>query len=233
MVPSLLLLTDGPQASTEVLPALGLLPYPVRVMPAQATALVNAPAADLILLDGRRDLPTVKSFCKMLQATGLGAPLILVLSEGGAVAVQSNWGIDDFVLDTVGPAELDARIRLLTSTTDNSGSAASTEIRIGELQIDSKGFTAKLRSTSLDLTFKEFELLRFLTQHPGRVFTRSQLLQEVWGYDYFGGTRTVDVHVRRLRAKLGPEYEALIGTVRNVGYRCDLPRTQELAEVSN
>jgi DNA-binding response OmpR family regulator len=233
MVPSLLLLTDGPQASSEVLPALGLLPYPVRVMPAQATALVNAPAADLILLDGRRDLPTVKSFCKMLQATGLGAPLILVLSEGGAVAVQSDWGIDDFVLDTVGPAELDARIRLLTSTTDNSGSAASTEIRIGELQIDSKGFTAKLRSTSLDLTFKEFELLRFLTQHPGRVFTRSQLLQEVWGYDYFGGTRTVDVHVRRLRAKLGPEYEALIGTVRNVGYRCDLPRTQELAEVSN
>jgi DNA-binding response OmpR family regulator len=202
-------------------------------MPAQATALVNAPAADLILLDGRRDLPTVKSFCKMLQATGLGAPLILVLSEGGAVAVQSDWGIDDFVLDTVGPAELDARIRLLTSTTDSTGSAASTEIRIGELQIDSKGFTAKLRNTSLDLTFKEFELLRFLTQHPGRVFTRSQLLQEVWGYDYFGGTRTVDVHVRRLRAKLGPEYEALIGTVRNVGYRCDLPRTQELAEVSN
>lgn len=233
MVPSLLLLTDGPQASAEVLPALGLLPYPVRVMPAQATALVNAPSADLILLDGRRDLPTVKSFCKMLQATGLGAPLILVLSEGGAVAVQSDWGIDDFVLDTVGPAELDARIRLLTSTTDSTGSAASTEIRIGELQIDSKGFTAKLRNTSLDLTFKEFELLRFLTQHPGRVFTRSQLLQEVWGYDYFGGTRTVDVHVRRLRAKLGPEYESLIGTVRNVGYRCDLPRTQELAEVSS
>jgi DNA-binding winged helix-turn-helix (wHTH) protein len=71
----------------------------------------------------------------------------------------------------------------------------------------------------LDLTFKEFELLKFLAQHPGRVFTRAQLLQEVWGYDYFGGTRTVDVHVRRLRAKLGAENEALIGTVRNVGYR--------------
>jgi DNA-binding response OmpR family regulator len=71
----------------------------------------------------------------------------------------------------------------------------------------------------LDLTFKEFELLKFLAQHPGRVFTRAQLLQEVWGYDYFGGTRTVDVHVRRLRAKLGPEHEALIGTVRNVGYK--------------
>jgi DNA-binding response OmpR family regulator len=71
----------------------------------------------------------------------------------------------------------------------------------------------------LDLTYKEFELLKFLAQHPGRVFTRSHLVQEVWGYDYFGGTRTVDVHVRRLRAKLGPEHEAMIGTVRNVGYK--------------
>ncbi len=76
-----------------------------------------------------------------------------------------------------------------------------------------------MRGRTLDLTFKEFELLKFLAQHPGRVFTRAVLLQEVWGYDYFGGTRTVDVHVRRLRAKLGPEHEALIGTVRNVGYR--------------
>ncbi|WP_240900836.1 winged helix-turn-helix domain-containing protein, partial [Kineococcus indalonis] len=69
------------------------------------------------------------------------------------------------------------------------------------------------------LTYKEFELLKHLAQHPGRVFTRAQLLQEVWGYDYFGGTRTVDVHVRRLRAKLGTEHEGAIGTVRNVGYR--------------
>ena len=76
---------------------------------------------------------------------------------------------------------------------------------------------------SLDLTFKEFELLKYLAQHPGRVFTRAQLLHEIWGYDYFGGTRTVDVHIRRLRAKLGPEFEAIIGTVRNVGYRFSLP----------
>ncbi len=80
-------------------------------------------------------------------------------------------------------------------------------------------YSARMHGRSLDLTFKEFELLKFLAQHPGRVFTRAQLLQEVWGYDYFGGTRTVDVHVRRLRAKLGAENEALIGTVRNVGYR--------------
>ena len=93
------------------------------------------------------------------------------------------------------------------------------EIRSGELMIDEGAYVAKLRGRTLDLTFKEFELLKFLAQHPGRVFTRAVLLQEVWGYDFFGGTRTVDVHVRRLRAKLGAEHEALIGTVRNVGYR--------------
>jgi DNA-binding response OmpR family regulator len=93
------------------------------------------------------------------------------------------------------------------------------EIRVGDISIDEASYTARLRGDALDLTFKEFELLKYLAQHPGRVFTRAQLLQEIWGYDYFGGTRTVDVHVRRLRSKLGPEFEAIIGTVRNVGYR--------------
>ena len=96
-------------------------------------------------------------------------------------------------------------------------------IRSGEVTVDEVTYTAKLGGRALDLTFKEFELLKYLAQHPGRVFTREQLLQEVWGYDYYGGTRTVDVHVRRLRAKLGPEHEQLIGTVRNVGYRFVLP----------
>ena len=96
---------------------------------------------------------------------------------------------------------------------------APDEIRSGDLAIDEATYSARLRGRVLDLTFKEFELLKFLAQHPGRVFTRAHLLQEVWGYDYFGGTRTVDVHVRRLRAKLGVEYDAMIGTVRNVGYK--------------
>ena len=90
--------------------------------------------------------------------------------------------------------------------------------------IDEATYTARVRGRVLDLTFKEFELLKYLAQHPGRVFTRANLLTEVWGYDYFGGTRTVDVHVRRLRAKLGPEHDQLIGTVRNVGYRFVLPK---------
>ncbi len=104
-----------------------------------------------------------------------------------------------------------------------------TEIRNGDLSVDEATYSAKLKGRVLDLTFKEFELLKYLAQHPGRVFTRAQLLQEVWGYDYFGGTRTVDVHVRRLRAKLGPEHESLIGTVRNVGYRFVTPEKAERA----
>ena len=83
-----------------------------------------------------------------------------------------------------------------------------------------------MSGVALDLTYKEFELLKFLAQHPGRVFTRSHLVQEVWGYDYFGGTRTVDVHVRRLRAKLGPEHDQMIGTVRNVGYKFVRPAAE-------
>ena len=117
-------------------------------------------------------------------------------------------------------AEVEARVRLAIGRRAAAVVAeAPDEIRSGELAIDEATYAARLRGRVLDLTFKEFELLKFLAQHPGRVFTRAQLLQEVWGYDYFGGTRTVDVHVRRLRAKLGPEHEALIGTVRNVGYR--------------
>ena len=84
--------------------------------------------------------------------------------------------------------------------------------------IDEDSYTARVHGSVLNLTYKEFELLKYLAQHPGRVFTRSQLLNEVWGYDYYGGTRTVDVHIRRLRAKLGSENEKLISTVRNVGY---------------
>ena len=99
--------------------------------------------------------------------------------------------------------------------------AASTApiVRLGDLRIDTDTYQVTAAGRALDLTFKEFELLRFLATHPGRVYTRPALLREVWGYDFYGGTRTVDVHVRRLRAKLGPEHEHLIETVRSVGYR--------------
>ena len=216
----LLLLTQAVEPSAEVLPALSLLSHSVRILPAQATALLDAPSADVVLVDGRRDLPQVRSLTRLIRQTGVEIPVILIVTEGGLTALQTDWGVDEFVLHTCGPAEVEARLRLAVARLGTAAEAAGpAEIRSGDLSIDEAGYSARIRSRVLDLTFKEFELLRFLAQHPGRVFTRAQLLQEVWGYDYFGGTRTVDVHVRRLRAKLGPEHEALIGTVRNVGYR--------------
>ncbi|MFI6209939.1 response regulator transcription factor [Streptomyces sp. NPDC051041] len=223
---SLLLLTNALQPSTEVLPALGLLLHNVRVAPAEGPALVDTPGADVILVDGRRDLPQVRSLCQLLRSTGPGCPLVLVVTEGGLAAVTADWGIDDVLLDTAGPAEVEARLRLAMGRQQIVDDSPM-EIRNGDLSVDEATYSAKLKGRVLDLTFKEFELLKYLAQHPGRVFTRAQLLQEVWGYDYFGGTRTVDVHVRRLRAKLGPEHESLIGTVRNVGYRFVTPEKPE------
>jgi DNA-binding response OmpR family regulator len=215
------LLTSSRNLSAEVLPSLGLLQHHVRVLPTEASALIDAPDADITLVDARRELPQAKSLCRILRTTGITGPLVVICTEGGLTAINADWGIDDVILDTAGPAELEARIRMSIGRLDkaNEDDPLSNEIRSGEVVIDEAAYTAKLRGRILDLTFKEFELLKHLAQHPGRVFTRAQLLQEVWGYDYFGGTRTVDVHVRRLRAKLGPENESLIGTVRNVGYR--------------
>src|SRR6478752_8769968 len=214
----LLLLTAARQPTAEVLPALGLLPHRVTVLPLDAATLVDRPLGDAVLLDARRDLASARSFTRVLSAVGVSTPILGVLTEGGLIALSAEWTVDDIVLDTAGPAELDARLRLAV---DRRAAESDTteQVDIGDLTIDESTYSARLSGTALDLTYKEFELLKFLAQHPGRVFSRSHLVQEVWGYDYFGGTRTVDVHVRRLRAKLGPEHEQMIGTVRNVGYK--------------
>lgn len=216
----LLLLTNALAPSAEVLPALGLLSHHVRILPAEPTALIDAPRADAVLVDARRELAMARSLCRVIRTTGLSAPLFAVLTEGGLAGLTPEWGVDDVLLDSAGPAEVEARLRLAIARA-LEGDAVDDDVRItaGVLVIDEATYSVRLRGSVLDLTYKEFELLKYLAQHPGRVFTRAQLLQEVWGYDYFGGTRTVDVHVRRLRAKLGSDHEALIGTVRNVGYR--------------
>jgi len=216
------MLTNSLGASADVLPALGLLQHDVRILPAEVTVLIDAPIVDCIFVDARRDLPNTKAFTKLITTTGVSTPIVVITTEGGLSAINSDWQIADVMLDTAGPAEVDARIRIVIgkdTLTQLAKNPSLKEIRSGEVVIDEDSYTAKIKGRTLDLTFKEFELLKYLAQHPGRVFSRSQLLQEIWGYDYFGGTRTVDVHIRRLRSKLGPEFESVIDTVRNVGYR--------------
>ncbi len=229
----LLLMTASLGPSGDVLPALGLLAHHVRVLPAEASALLDAPKSDALLVDGRRDLAHIRALTRLVRQTGVDCPVILITTEGGLAAINAEWGIDDVLLDAAGPAEVEARLRLAIGRSLVAEEVESDgEIRLGDLAIDETAYSARLRGRSLDLTFKEFELLRFLASHAGRVFTRAQLLQEVWGYDYFGGTRTVDVHVRRLRAKLGAEHESMIGTVRNVGYRFVPPREEEVLDIA-
>ncbi|WP_026851693.1 winged helix-turn-helix transcriptional regulator [Glaciibacter superstes] len=213
----LLILTSA--VDNDVLPALTLLSHSARFIPAQPEQLIAAPDSDLILVDARANLAASRSLCQILRTTGISVPLLLVITEGGLAAVSADWGVDDVILETAGPAEVDARIRLAVGRLPRD--EPSPTIRAAGVVIDEGNYSAKVHGTPLDLTYKEFELLRFLAAHPSRVFTREQLLSEVWGYDYFGGTRTVDVHVRRLRAKLGDQ-ESLIGTVRNVGYRFNM-----------
>jgi DNA-binding response OmpR family regulator len=215
----LLLLTADPQADS-VLPALSMLAHGVRSAAPEVAAVLDAGPYDAVLVDARSDLIGARSLCWLLGATGWDAPVVVVINEGGLVALSVEWGFDEILLPTAGPAEVGARLRLVVARrATKSAGGRGRSLVLGELVIDESAYIVRLRGRLLDLTYKEFELLKYLAQHAGRVFTRAQLLAEVWGYDFFGGTRTVDVHVRRLRAKLGPEHEQLIGTVRNVGYK--------------
>jgi DNA-binding response OmpR family regulator len=216
---SVLLLTSGPEPPADILPSLTLLPHVVRIAPPAVASVGGSQPPDAVLVDARRDLVQAKRLVQALRSADRGLPVLVIVTEGGWAALAADWGADDVVLAAAGPGEVDARLRLAIGRAAGGTPDQSGEIRSGDLVINEATYSARMKRRSLDLTFKEFELLKFLAQQPGRVFTRAQLLQEVWGYDYFGGTRTVDVHVRRLRAKLGAEHEDLIGTVRNVGYR--------------
>ena len=196
------------------LPVLALLSHEIIGVAADTQALTESARVDLVVLDGRADLAGARMMSRLFQSSGSTVPLLLVLTESGLAAVATDWGLSDVVLDTAGPAEFEARIRMLVTAAANDGLISS-----GGIVIDDAAYSVMLDGDPLDLTYTEFELLKYLVQHPGRVFSREHLLADVWGYDYYGGTRTVDVHVRRLRAKLGTEHESLIGTVRNVGYR--------------
>ncbi|BDZ37508.1 response regulator transcription factor [Microbacterium suwonense] len=214
-----LLLALSPAPDEErLLPALALLSHSIRRHPLDPSHLMSLPEADALLVDATTDLVAARTACRLLRTAAVDAPVLLVVTEGGLSAVTADWGFDDVILNDAGPAEADARIRLaLTRAADDEPA----RVQASGITIDEQSYSARLHGRPLDLTYKEFQLLHFLATHPARVFTREQLLSDVWGYDYFGGTRTVDVHVRRLRAKLG-DAEQIIGTVRNVGYRFNL-----------
>ncbi len=172
--------------------------------------------SDAVIIDARDGTPIEPLLRAIREHPGLEeVPLIGIIPTSVLLSPPLPQ-VDDFVLETFTVSELTVRVltRLQRTQTSDGGNV----IRLGRLEVDIDNYKARIGHEALDLTYKEFELLRFLITHRGRVFTREALLNRVWGYDYFGGARTVDVHIRRLRAKLG-QYESLIETVRSVGYR--------------
>ena len=212
-----LLLTNRPEGAKALLPALELLDHAVATAPLEPATEAAVGGCDVVLVDATVDLGRAAHSCQVVAA-GADVPLLAVVGEAGLAALKRSWGFDDWVLAGAGPAEVETRLRLAA---ERGGGEPRRRASIGDLSIDEDTYVVRLRGQPLDLTYREFELLTYLARNPGRVFTRAQLLQAVWGFDYFGGTRTVDVHIRRLRAKLGAEHEALIGTVRGVGYKLD------------
>lgn len=200
-------------AAGDVPEILTLLNHKTTLASDAAQALRELESCDVVIVDGREDLAWSRTVTTTIHNAGGRIPILLMIPATGMSLISAQWGFDDFVNVQAEATELDARIRLLLRSADES-----TVLTMGPIRLDEAAYSVAIGQEPLDLTYTEFELLRFLMQHPGRVLTREVLLSQVWGYDYYGGTRTVDVHIRRLRAKLG-QYETYIGTVRNVGYR--------------
>ncbi|HEY1557674.1 MAG TPA: response regulator transcription factor [Kofleriaceae bacterium] len=173
---------------------------------------------DVVIVEAGDELPRAQKTIQKLRDAGplLEVPILLAVTVARLPALDFSIGFDDFVLLPIVPAELYARMRQLDWKSATFGSEEV--IKIDDLVIDIAGYEARIAGRRIDLTHQEFELLRFLAQHRGRVFTRQALLERAWGYQYAGGTRTVDIHVRRVRSKLGAVGE-LVETVRNVGYK--------------
>jgi DNA-binding response OmpR family regulator len=145
-------------------------------------------------------------------------PVLLVFTTSTIFAIDFEWFFDDFVIYPFRKEELAMRIKKILW--GKNLLAIEDVIIIGHIKINLKEYSVYINNIKQDFTYKEFELLRLFAENKGVVFSRKELLNRIWGMDYIGGTRTVDVHIRRLRGKLGDEFNSIIETVRNVGYRC-------------
>jgi two-component system alkaline phosphatase synthesis response regulator PhoP len=176
----------------------------------------SAGGADVVILD-LRDVPPAAFSILTTSYAEQGIVLVALVAEDQLSRINVDLPIDDFVLLPGNASELGRRIE--RALWRRHGIDSENFVRCGALTLDLSNYRVTIGPDAVVLTFKEYELLRFLAMNSGRVFTREQLLNRVWGYDYFGGARTVDVHIRRIRSKIEIRGHAFIETVRNVGYR--------------
>jgi DNA-binding response OmpR family regulator len=206
------------RALAHALPALDELHADIKLEPLAPGSLAHVLALDpfAVLVDAGENPGQAWSVLQALVTQDPRLPVVVVVERDRIERYPWHEVADELLYPGAPQAELRVRLAMLRR---RAGAGDGSVIRLGPLAIETETYRVTASGRPLDLTYKEFELLRFLALHRGRVYTRPALLREVWGYDFYGGTRTVDVHVRRLRAKLGPEHEQLIETVRGVGYR--------------
>lgn len=214
----LLVLSDAEDRDVgRLLPSLEFLDHSVTWAGFGGMSVTDLGGCDVVVIDGTRDLRAAATACRRAGVDDALPAIVLVVGDAALAALKGAWGFDDWLLPSAGPAEVETRLRLAADRAEERRDAPTASV--GDLVVDEDSYQVRLRGEPLDLTYKEFELLKALATSPNRVFTRELLLSDVWGYDYYGGSRTVDVHIRRLRAKLGPEHEGMIVTVRGVGYK--------------
>jgi len=202
----------------EVLPAIDDLLLDVKTIELSVGVVgdVRALEGQAIVVDAAENPGQGHAVLRALDEHRPDVPVVTVVERRDLERFSWDATADELLFPGASAPEIAARLAMARR---RLGASDDATVRLGALALETDTFRATVQGRSLDLTFKEFELLRFLAERRGRVFTRPTLLREVWGYDFYGGTRTVDVHVRRLRAKLGPAHEDLIETVRGVGYR--------------
>ncbi len=212
----------GSATAPELARTLDLAGYAWKAVASPDDAAEHEPADgwQAIVVESTADAEAAWAFLRVLRKSSSAHAKVLLLVGGGQLAdldLRDDL-YDDFCLTPFHPTELEARLRHLLASTGDAAVGAHI-VEYGDLVLNLETYQATISKRPLDLTYMEYELLKFLTQNPGKVFTREMLLSRVWGYEYYGGARTVDVHIRRLRAKLGEEHANLIQTVRSVGYR--------------
>lgn len=180
--------------------------------------------ADVAIVDARSNLTQAQAICQRLAGSNPATAVVALVEPADCATADPGWPFDDVTLPRPGAVELRARLRLAISRRRNAIDGA---LKFGDLLLHPANLTASLEGRVLDLTLTEFRLLNFLVQQAGRAFSRTRLMHEVWGYDCNGRVRTVDVHVRRLRTKLGARHQWMVATVRGVGYRAATPPQPE------
>jgi DNA-binding response OmpR family regulator len=184
--------------------------------PGSAADADDPPAVIVLELAAAAEDPEVKRYLEETR-TPAGPAVIAVVDTGRPAGFEPSLGLDDFVAATASPEEMVLRVR--QAIWRRTGVDAENVLRCGDLEMDLANYTVHIGGRPVDLTYKEYELLRFLATNADRVLNRETLLNKVWGYDFYGGGRTVDVHIRRLRSKIEDRHHTFIETVRNVGYR--------------